>query len=108
MPITGAEQMTKTDDDSSTAAAVPIAPGQAKALSEPMLKALRKAAARERGNYCPVPGVHANAEHMLLLALDRRGFITWDNPEPKFGFNGSSAPRINAAGRSALSRATES
>lgn len=64
-------------------------------LSKAMLKALRNAASRERGNICPIAGVHANAEVMLLKAIEKRGFIEWDGDPWK------SAPRVNDAGRTA-------
>jgi hypothetical protein len=71
-----------------------------------MLKALRRAAERERSNICPVAGGAQNAaEHALLLGLDRRGLIAWDNPDPRYGYTGSGAPRINAAGRAAIAAA---
>lgn len=69
-------------------------------VSPAMLKALKKAASREHGNICPVIGVHAAAEDVLIEALDKRGFITWDGGE---AFKG--APRINEAGRAAIARA---
>ncbi len=87
---------------------VQAAPGAPHKLTPAMVKALGRAAARERGNYCPVPSVHANAETMLLNALDRRGFIVWDNPEPRFGNSGSGAPRITDAGRAAIAQAKAS
>jgi len=62
-----------------------------------MLKALRNAAARERGNICPIAGLHAAAETQLLAALDRRGLITW---------NGA-VPRISDAGRLTVRRYEE-
>jgi hypothetical protein len=73
-------------------------------LTKAQRKALCRAAKRERGNICPIPGVHANAETMLLDALDRRGFIAWDGPSPATPHM-RGAPRINDAGRAALSTA---
>lgn len=58
-----------------------------------MLKALRRASTREHGNICPIVGIHANAETVLLNAMDARGFIAWDNPNHKV------VPRISEAGR---------
>ena len=66
-------------------------------LTKPQAKALRHAAKREGGNLCPVVGVFANAETMLLNALDRKGLIAWDGGQPHKG-----APRINSAGRAAI------
>jgi hypothetical protein len=51
-------------------------------MTEAMRRAIKTAAERERGTYCPIKGVHAAAETMLLEALDRRGFIEWDGPIP--------------------------
>jgi hypothetical protein len=65
-------------------------------LSKAGRKALRAAMFRERGNICPVRGVHAAAETNLLIALDREGLIAWDGGVP---FKGS--PRINEVGRKA-------
>ena len=60
-------------------------------------RALERAAYRERGNICPVVGVHAAAETQLINALDREGYVDWDNGIPH-----QSAPRINATGRAML------
>lgn len=57
------------------------------------IKALKRAAARERGNICPA-GLIAAAETKLLEGLDRRGMIEWDGGVPNKG-----APRISARGR---------
>ena len=75
-------------------------------MTKAMRRALEKAANRERGNICPIPGVWANAEQMLIEAMDRRGYIAWDDPEGHT-LNGGSyihhgAPRISEAGRRAL------
>lgn len=67
-----------------------------KPLTEAMLKALARAAKRERGNVCPIAGVHSNAEMILLHGLRRRGLI--DGMDE----NGMGAPYINDAGRAAL------
>lgn len=67
-------------------------------LTSAMFRALARAASRESGNICPTPS-HAAAQTALLNALDRRGFIVWDNPEIK------SIPRISDAGRAALIKA---
>jgi hypothetical protein len=64
-------------------------------------KALERAASRERGNICPIVGVHANAETVLLEALDRCGYIAWDGPAPALPHS-RGAPRISDAGRAAL------
>jgi hypothetical protein len=61
-------------------------------------RALRNASERPRGNICPVFGVHAAAEDMLLQALYRRG---WADP------NGC-VPVITDAGRAAIAKATGS
>lgn len=66
-------------------------------LSEPMRRALVTASTRERANICPIVGVHAAAEDVLIEALERRGLIEWDGGVPF-----KSAPRINAAGRLAV------
>lgn len=66
-------------------------------LSEAQMKALAKAASRERGNFCPIVGVRAAAETALLTALDKRGFVQWDSGTPFHG-----APRITDAGRAAV------
>ena len=78
-------------------------------MTPAMKRALRKAISRERGNICPIPGVHANAETMLIAAMDRRGFIAWDKPDGyKVGdhtFYG--APRISDQGRRAIAELVE-
>lgn len=76
-------------------------------LTPAMKRALRRAAARERGNICPTAS-HANAQTMLIKALDRRGYIVWDRPEG-LEINGKlikpwGAPRISEAGRAAIAR----
>ncbi len=70
-------------------------------MTEAMKKALANAAGRERGNVCPVGGVHAAAETALLAAMSRRGFIQWD------GEVGWSVPRISPAGRQALEQSEQ-
>ena len=70
-----------------------------------MMRALRKAASRERANICPIPGVHAAAETALIDALDRRGFIVWDNGVARGATEHGphmSVPRISESGRAAL------
>ena len=62
-----------------------------KTMTPAMRKALRVAARRERGNVCPVVGVHSNAETMLIEALYRRGWIDCTR-----------IPYITAAGRAAI------
>jgi len=44
--------------------------------------------------------IHAAAETALIDALDRRGFIDWDNGSRR------GAPRISAHGRVAIAKAT--
>lgn len=65
-------------------------------ITPAMRRALSKAATRERGNICPVRGVHAAAEDMLIKAMERRGFITWDGL----------IPRISDTARTALAGQT--
>jgi hypothetical protein len=67
-----------------------------KPLTAPMLKALCRAAKRERGNVCPIQGVHPNAEMMLLHALRKRGLIDGMNED------GMGVPYINEAGRAII------
>lgn len=62
-------------------------------MSPAQRKALTKAASRERGSVCPIVGVHAHAETLILQALERRGLIFWD---------GGHCPRISDAGRKAI------
>ena len=69
-------------------------------LSPAMIKALQRAASRERRNFCPMP-IHAVAQTALLNALDRRGFIDWSNPNPAPGDH-KGVPRINARGFAAI------
>jgi hypothetical protein len=57
-----------------------------------MIRALKAAAERPRGNMCPIAGVHAAAETALLKALADRGLI--DAHEGLI-------PMINRAGRNA-------
>jgi hypothetical protein len=71
-------------------------------VTTPMLKALTMAAKRERGNVCPIVGVHSNAETMLLHALRRRCLI--DGMDE----NGMGVPRINEAGRAAVAALAKS
>jgi hypothetical protein len=67
-----------------------------KPLSAPMQRALAGAAKRERGNVCPILGVHSNAEMMLLHGLRRRGLIEGMDE------NGMGVPYISDAGRAAI------
>lgn len=60
-------------------------------LPKGMQHALKAAARRERGNICPIIGVHGAAEDALIAAMEVRGFIVWDGR----------APRISQAGRDA-------
>lgn len=75
-----------------------------KMLSPAIIRALKKAASRERGSFCPAPGVHAAAETTLLKALDCRGFVKWDCPEgyARGGTVFYGAPRISDAGRAVV------
>ncbi len=68
-----------------------IEPHAPSKLTEAQRRALERAATREGGYVCPVGGVHAGAEEMLLRALRTKGFIT-----------GEMAPTITDAGRAAL------
>jgi hypothetical protein len=75
-------------------------------LSPAMQKALIRAARRERRNFCPMH-VSGAAETQLIEALDRRGFIVWDNPEAyKYGPDSRvlhhGAPRISPLGFAAI------
>jgi hypothetical protein len=75
-------------------------------MSPAMKRALARAANRERGNICPIRGVWANAETMLIDAMDRRGFVAWDYPD-KINEHGvqllhRGCPRISQLGRWAL------
>lgn len=65
-------------------------------MTPAMFRALSKAAKRERWNICPIRGVHAAAETVLLAAMDRRGFIDWD------GHPHMSSPRISRKGYRAI------
>lgn len=67
---------------------------KSRAPTKAMIKALKTAANRERANICPIIGVYAGAETVLLKALDAGGYIAWDGP----------VPRISAVGRSLLER----
>lgn len=75
-------------------------------MTPAMERALRKAMSRERANICPIIGCWANAEQMLIEAMDRRGFIVWDHPEGfRYGdgnFVHHGAPRISEKGRLAI------
>ena len=67
-------------------------------LTRPMLRSLRKAASRERGNVCPMTAIkgRGKAEMLVLHALRRRGLI--DGMDE----NGHGAPIINDAGRAII------
>lgn len=70
-------------------------------ITAPMLRALQRAASRERGNVCPVAGkCRGNSEMALLHALRRRGLIEGMDED------GMGAPYINDAGRAAIAKAT--
>jgi hypothetical protein len=75
-----------------------------KSPSNAMVRALVRAAKRERGNICPIVGVHAAAEQKLIEAMDRRGFIKWDKPEGyQIGsYTSYGAPRISPRGFAAI------
>jgi len=75
-------------------------------MTPAMKKALERAAKRERGNICPIVGVWANAEQKLIEAMDRRGYIVWDDPVGHT-INGGTyihhgAPRISPLGFAAI------
>ena len=78
-------------------------------MTPAMRRALERAAKRERGNICPIVGCWANAETMLIKAMDRRGYIAWDHPEGfRYGDGDAvhhGAPRISAVGRAAIAEA---
>lgn len=67
-------------------------------LTKAQRRALANAAKRDGGNVCPVVGVHAAAEMALLYALLRKGLIEGMDE------NGMGVPRINDAGRAALTQ----
>ena len=69
-------------------------------MTPAMRRALERAAKRERGNICPIVGCWANAETMLIKAMDRRGYIAWDGGDAICG-----VPRISAVGRAAIAEA---
>lgn len=74
-------------------------------MTSAMRRALENAARRERGNICPIFGCWANAQQMLIEAMDRRGYIVWDKPEG-YEIGGKTfygAPLISEAGRRAVS-----
>jgi predicted ATPase len=60
-------------------------------MTEAQRRALVAAAARERGNVCPTPGIPGAAQTVLLRSLQSRGWITR-----------SVVPTITDAGRAAL------
>lgn len=71
-------------------------------LSETAIRAMRFAASRERGNYCPIVGIHGSAETLILRRLEREGFIAWD------GKPWQSAPRVSEKARAFLASIGES
>lgn len=72
-------------------------------MTPAMLRALMKAASRERHNICPIRGVWANAETMLIDAMDKRGFIAWDGGGKQVGdYITRGVPRISEAGLRAI------
>ena len=52
-----------------------------KQLTPVQRRTLERAASRQRGNVCPMPGIHAAAQMAVIEALLRKGYIT-DNRIP--------------------------
>jgi hypothetical protein len=60
-------------------------------ISLTMRRILRRAAGRPYGHVCPTIGIYGTAQSVLLAALDRRGFICRNRPDPVISDAGRAA-----------------